>query len=91
MNQILVTFEQLTAMPSECVRQMAVLARVLGERRICKLQVNLTSMQCNVYAVEHEPVSSALQVLGKVVRLNCHVSNWLLYLYFILKGPSQHC
>ena len=71
----MLTFEQLTSIPSECVRQMAVVARVLGERRICKLQVNLTSMQCTVYAVEHEPVSSSLEVLGKVVRFNCHISH----------------
>ena len=44
-------------------------ARVLGERRICKLQVDLTvtGFQYTVYCVEHEPVSHALQVMAGVV------------------------
>ena len=49
---------------------MTLLARVLGERRVCKLEVMselLLNVQYTVYCAEHEPLSSALTVLERLV------------------------
>ena len=57
-----------------CVSNMARVARVLGERRICKLEAANGPFQYTVYCAEHEPIAASLEVVSGVVsRLN----DWL--------------
>jgi hypothetical protein len=47
---------------------MAELARTLGERRLCKLEVELMTLCHYVYCVEHEPLQEVLAHITSMVR-----------------------
>ncbi len=70
MKTIFNTFEELLKNSDRCVSNMAFVARVLGERRICKLQATLVvgaPLQYTIYCAEHETISDSLGALVGVV------------------------
>ena len=78
LTTIFSTFEELLRNPDQCVSNMAHVARVLGERRICKLQVSsmMVGLQYTIYCAEHEMISSSIQVLAEVVSF-CYMFNYV--------------
>ncbi|XP_019857707.1 PREDICTED: uncharacterized protein LOC100631641 [Amphimedon queenslandica] len=69
LEEVLRSFGNLLNSPN-CVSQVDILARILGQRRVCKMQATvhgLNSPECTVYSVEHEPVSQSLGVLKPYV------------------------
>ena len=61
--------EELLRNPDQCVSNMAYIARVLGERRICKCQVSsmMIGLEHTIYCAEQEKISEVLQVLAGLV------------------------
>lgn len=57
------TFEQLLSNHSRCIPQMPVIARLLGERRICKLTVEMSLGHYTVYCLEQELLAEALAII----------------------------
>ena len=51
------------------VYRMAELARTLGERRLCKLEVELMTLKHYVYCTEHEPLQGVLSHVTSMVSL----------------------
>lgn len=71
LSNILSTFQQLVNTQSVSVDHMAQMARVLGERRICRMQAQIygyDNAQYTIYSVEHEPVGNSLGILKNMVR-----------------------
>ena len=60
------SFESLVMEPSSVYR-MAELARTLGERRLCKLEVELMTLTHFVYCTEHEPLQGVLENVTSMV------------------------
>ncbi len=70
LSTVFQTFETLFKNPANCVSNMAYVARLFGERRICKLVVQQCipmAFEYTVYCAEHETVSAAVGVLARVV------------------------
>ena len=65
-KQLLSSFESLLADPSSGSR-MAEIARMLGEKRMCRLEVDLFTLPVTIYSVEHEPLQEALHHLQSMV------------------------
>lgn len=63
------SFETLVRDPSSVYR-MAELARNLGERRLCKLEVELMTLTHFVYCIEHEPLREVLSHVTSMVSIN---------------------
>lgn len=59
-------FESLLTGPG-CWSKMAELARSLGEKRMCKLEIELETLPVDIYCLEQEPLQSALQPLRSIV------------------------
>ena len=70
-KQLTRSFEDLVMEPSSVYR-MAELARTLGERRLCKLEVELMTLTHFVYCTEHEPLQGVLSHVTSMV------SGWAL-------------
>lgn len=66
MTHLIKSFETLMADPSSVYR-MAELARTLGERRLCKLEVELMTLTHYVYCIEHERLASVLSHVTSMV------------------------
>ena len=61
-------FDMLISSPSECDSKMINVARVLGERRVCKVRTSIhQAFEYVVYCVEHETVSSTLSMMKNLV------------------------
>lgn len=72
LREVFITFEQLLSNPTGCVSQMALVAQLLGERRVCKLTVQLTrdnilGLPYVVYCLEQEAVADALENIKAMV------------------------
>lgn len=67
-KQLVESFNSLVADPTSVYR-MAELARTLGERRLCKLEVELMTLCHYVYCVEHEPLRQVLAHITSMVSL----------------------
>lgn len=65
-KQLVKSFNTLVADPSSVYR-MAELARTLGERRLCRLEVELMTLTHYVYCVEHEPLQEVLAHITSMV------------------------
>ena len=63
---MLIAFECLLTDPSRGSK-MAELARTLGEKRMCKLEVDLETLPVDIYCLEQEALQSALQPLRGIV------------------------
>ena len=66
MKQLVQSFEVLVSDPTSVYR-MAELARTLGERRLCKLEVELMSLTHYVYCIEYEPLGEVLSHVTSMV------------------------
>ncbi len=71
-QQMFTAFESLLANPS-CSSKMAELARALGEKRMCKLEVDMETLPVDIYCLEQEALQSALQPLRSIVSCVCVV------------------
>ena len=69
MKQLLSSFELLLSDPSSGSR-MAEIARMLGEKRMCRLEVDLFTLPVTIYSVEHESLREALHHLQSMVRMD---------------------
>lgn len=70
MRVIFKTFEDILQYPENCVSNMAYVARVLGNRRICQLRVSLmigASIEYDIFCAEHEKLSAALEAVTPMV------------------------
>ena len=47
--------------------RVAELARIIGEKRVCKIELEVVTLPVTVYCIEHELLESALQPLQTVV------------------------
>lgn len=70
--EVLNLFEDQLANPAGCVAQMALIAQLLGERRVCKLNVQLMSYNlfdtpCMIYCLEQEAIGAALEKIRPMV------------------------
>ena len=65
-KQLVDSFNSLVADPTSVYR-MAELARTLGERRLCRLEVELMTLTHYVYCVEHEPLQRVLAHITSMV------------------------
>lgn len=52
---------------------MAELARTLGERRLCKLKVEIATILHYVYCIEHEPLCKVLSHFEHMVSISKEV------------------
>ncbi len=59
-------FEDILSRPSSGSR-MAEIARNFGERRMCKIEVDVLSLDTVIYCLEHETLQRALSPLENVV------------------------
>lgn len=60
---------------------MAEIARNFGERRMCKIEVDMLSLDTVVYCLEHETLQRALSPLENVVSSFLELINVLSALY----------
>ena len=70
--EVLNLFENQLANPASSVPQMALIAQLLGERRVCKLTVllgrdNIFDMPCMIYCLEQEAIADALEMIRAMV------------------------
>lgn len=65
-TSLLRSFEKLLIDPTSVFR-MAELARMLGERRLCKLQVDIMSLVHTTYCIEHEKLEDVLRHFREMV------------------------
>ena len=56
-------------MDCSSVYRMAEVARMFGERRMCKLEVDMMSLDVTILCVEHELLFRALQPLQNLVSI----------------------
>jgi hypothetical protein len=79
---ILRTFEQIVTSPN-CVHQMAMCARILGQRRICKIAIDvmvdprMPTSSYLMFCLEHESLSHSIGVLKNT--LPSSVDKWIVY------------
>ena len=74
---MLLAFERLLSDPSSGSR-MAELARTLGEKRLCKLDVDMVTLPVAIYCIEHEQLQSSLALLRIMVGGVCVYPNRFL-------------
>lgn len=67
-QSLLALFESLLVDPSSGSR-MAEIARTLGEKRMCKLEIELLTLPVTIYSIEHEALQEALHHLQSMVRI----------------------
>jgi hypothetical protein len=87
-GQLLQSFGQLVQHPSS-VFKMAEIARTLGEKRMCRMEVDYLGLEMlDIFCVEHELVLQSLtsiqSMVSEVVRLQYNVGLLLLYLKVLL-------
>ena len=67
-NQLLQSFRELVKNPSS-VFKMAEIARTLGEKRMCRMEVDYLGLaKVDLFCVEHELVLTALTSIQTMVR-----------------------
>ncbi len=76
-KQLVESFDRLVRDPT-CVYSVAGLARILGERRLCKLEVELMTLCHYVYCVEHEPLQTVLSHITSMVCGSGNRGGWWL-------------
>ena len=67
-QNLLALFESLLVDPGSGSR-MAEIARTLGEKRMCKLEIELLTLPVTIYSIEHEALHEALHHLQSMVRI----------------------
>lgn len=65
-KQLIHSFDTLIMDPTSVYR-IAELARTLGERRLCKLEVELMTLTHYVYCIEHELLQGVLSHITSMV------------------------
>jgi len=67
-KHLLQSFEKLLSDPTSVYR-VAELARMFGERRLCKLEVEIMSLLHSTYCIEHEKLGDVLSHFKEMVRI----------------------
>ena len=71
LSLILGSFTQLVHHPSTAFR-MAEIACIMGEKKICRMEVDYSLLDVNIFCIEEEPVIEALSSIPSMVSRICN-------------------